>query len=113
MKVVEPLQIIRSILAAAGLRICFDLIECKEMETNKTAIMFAQANGNMKCPSPSTTKTKYFWGIVASSTSMGLLGLASIFYSISTTKMEKKAESLSKKLPAVSELKSANSKQIA
>ena len=66
-----------------------------------TEKMLDHAYGSTKCPSPSTTKMKYFWAIVTHRRSTGLLGLASMFWTISATKMEKKAESLSKKLEAV------------
>ena len=74
--------------------------------------MLDHAYGSTKCPNPSTTKMKYFCAIVAHSISTGLFGLASMFLSISATKIEKKAESLSKKLAARSEEKTVINKQI-
>ena len=113
MEVVQPRPHVakRSMRATAGFKSCFDLIACSDIDTRKTAIMLVHAYGSTKCPSPSTTKMKYFCATVMQSKSIGLLGFASMLWSISATKREKKAESLSKKLLGPSELNAAKTMQ--
>ena len=63
-----------------------------------TEKMLDHAYGSTKWPRPSTTNMKYFWASVKQRRSTGLFGFASMFWTNSATKIEKKAESSSKKL---------------
>ena len=114
MKEVEqpfPHDISFSICDTTGIKKCYLRIACRAKEIRKTDTILDQAYGSTKCPNPSTMKMKYFCAIVAHNISTGLFGFASMFLSISATNIEKKAESLSKKLAAGSEEKTAISKQ--